>query len=177
MPEQHYRVERLGRHHDAARATFSSGVEALDRYFRQQAGQDLRRRLAVPYVLLEATTAAIAGFYTLSSLSVIPASLPSETTRGLARYPALPAILIGRLAVDQRFQGQGIGELLLLDALRRSLEASQGIGATAVIVDAKDNRARAFYERYGFQRFVDHEYRLFLPMSAVAQLRFPISGG
>lgn len=168
MSEERYRVERLEARHD--RGNFSCGVEALDSYFRQRAGQDQRRRLAVPYVLLDSTSGAVAGYYTLSSFSIVAASLPQEVTGALARYSAFPAILIGRLALDQRYQGQGLGEILLLDALRRSLEASQQVAAVAVAVDAKDDAARLFYERYGFQRFVDHEYRLFLPMATIARL-------
>jgi GNAT superfamily N-acetyltransferase len=170
VPDDRYRFEPLDAHHN--RADFSCGVEALDRYFRQQAGQDQRRRVAVPYVLVDPTTGAVVGYYTLSTLSILAESLPDEVTRRLPRYQALPAILIGRLALDQRYRGQGLGELLLMDALRCGLEISRQVGAMAVVVDAKDNAARAFYERYGFIRFLDHEYRLFLPMATVAQI-FP----
>jgi len=165
-----YRFEQLGTHH--RRADFSCGVEALDRYFRQQAGQDQRRGVAVPYVLADPATGAVVGYYTLSTLSILAESLPDELTRKLPRYQALPAVLIGRLAVDQRYRGRGLGELLLMDALHRGFDISRQVGAMAVVVDAKDDAARSFYERYGFRRFVDHEYRLFLPMATVARL-FP----
>jgi ribosomal protein S18 acetylase RimI-like enzyme len=82
----------------------------------------------------------------------------------------VPAILIGRLAVDRRYRGQGLGRLLLVDALLRSLAISRQVGAMAVVVDAKDDAARSFYEQYGFTRFVDHDNRLFLPMATIAQL-------
>ncbi|MBI4494711.1 MAG: GNAT family N-acetyltransferase [Chloroflexi bacterium] len=168
MTHGRYRSETLGERHP--RADFSCGVEALDRYFHQQAGQDQRRGLAVPYVLVDTTSGAVVGYYTLSTLSIVPASLPVAVTRRLPRYQTFPGILIGRLAVDQRARGQGLGAMLLMDALRRCLDLSRQIGAMAVVVDARDEAARAFYERYGFLRLVDHDYRLFLPMATIAQL-------
>ena len=168
MTEGSYRFEPLGRHHN--RAAFSSGVEALDRYFHQQVGQDQRRGVAAPYVLVDTATRDVVGYYTLSTFSIVPTDLPAALARRLPRYDTVPAILIGRLAADRRYHGQGIGRLLLVDALLRSLAISQQIGAMAVVVDAKDDAARSFYEHYGFKRFVDHEYRLFLPMVTVAQL-------
>lgn len=168
MPEGRYRFERLAGHH--RRSDFSSGVEALDRYLHRQAGQDQRRALAVPYVLVDDATNEILGYYTLSTLSILPASLPEPTARRLPHYQAFPALLIGRLAVDQRHRGAGVGRLLLVDALLRCLAIGRQVGAMAVVVDAKDDAARSFYERFGFIRFADHEYRLFLPMATIAQL-------
>jgi GNAT superfamily N-acetyltransferase len=161
-------IEPLGSGHN--RAAFSCGVEALDRYLKQQASQDARNRVAAPFVLRDQDSPRIIGYYTLSAFTIEASKLPAETVKKLPRYPRLPAVLIGRLAVDREFSGQGWGEVLLVDALRRSLERSAEIAAMAVVVDAKDDRARAFYEKYGFRRFVDHEYRLFLPMKTVAQL-------
>ena len=117
MAAERYRVEPLARHHP--KADFSCGVEALDRYFREQAGQDLRRRLAAPYVPVDTATGGLAGYYTLSSISLLSRSLPADLMRRLPHYPEFPATLIGRLAVDVRSRGQGLGEHLLLDALRR----------------------------------------------------------
>ena len=163
-----YESEPLGPHHD--RAAFSCGDDALDRYLRQQAGQDARRRLAAPFVLIERATGRIAGYYTLSAANIQSVERPDDMVRRLPRYRTYPAVLIGRLAVDAHFQGQRIGELLLLDTLRRSLAASQQIAAMAVIVDAKNDAARAFYERYGFRRLADQPYRLYLPMATAAEL-------
>jgi len=168
VTDRPYRLEQLDRHHN--RAAFSCGVEALDRYLHQQAGQDQRRALSVPYVLVDVAMGTVAGYYTLSTFSIVPASLPGAMARKLPRYEAFPAILVGRLAVDRRYHGQGFGRLLLMDALLRSPEISRRVGAMAVVVDAKDDAARSFYERYGFTRFLDHEYRLFLPMATIAQL-------
>lgn len=168
MAPEGFRIEPLGPRHD--RAAFSCGVEPLDRYFHQQAGQDVSRKLAAVYVLHDTATARVAGYYTLSAISIEPASLPEEVARRLGRYPVFPAILLGRLAVDRRYRGRRLGQLLLLDALHRSLRLSTEIGAMAVVVDAKDDAARAFSEHHQFQRFQDDASRLFLPMRTIAQL-------
>ena len=169
MADERYHIEPLGSRHD--RAAFACGVEALDRYLHQQAGQDMRRRLAAVFVLDDALENTIAGYYTLSATAILATGLPPDVTRKLPRYPHLPAVLLGRLAVDSRYRGRGFGEILLVDALRRALASSAEIAAMAVIVDAKDDDARRFYERYGFRRLLADEYRLFLPMATVAQLR------
>jgi len=160
--------EPLGPQHD--RAAFSCGDEALDRYLRQQATQDTRNWVAAPFVLRDPESPRIIGYYTLSTFSIELRDLPTELARRLPRYPRLPAVLIGRLAVDREFNGKGWGGVLLLDALRRSLEQTRQIAAMAVVVEAKNDRARAFYEKYGFVQFSGHEYRLFLPMGTVEQL-------
>src|SRR5919205_3115958 len=131
-----YEIEPLGREHD--RAAFSCGVEALDRYLKHQASQDMRRNVAMVFVLRsDATPAAIAGYYTLSASVLLPDSLPAEVAKRYPRYDELPAVLLGRLAVDLRYRGQGLGELLLLSALRRSLGLRTEMGIVAVRVDAK----------------------------------------
>jgi len=168
MPPDEPIFEPLGAEHD--RAAFSCGVEALDRYLRQQAGQDARTRVAAPFVLHQVGSPQIIGYDTLSAVTIELPELPPDLTKRLPRYPQLPAVLIGRLAVDRRFAGQGWGSVLLLDALRRSLEQSSHIAAMAVVVDAKDDAARAFYERYGFQQLGDRPNRLFLPMKTIEQL-------
>lgn len=112
----------------------------------------------------------IAGYYTLAAFGIVPASLPSEFSRRLPRYDQLPATRIGRLAVDRRYQGQGLGRDLLMAALEKSYRQAPQIAALAVVVDAIDDHARHFYERFGFQRVLDDEYRLYLPMATVEQL-------
>lgn len=155
-------VERLGPHHD--RTEFRCGVEALDRYLRQQAGQDTRRRFTSVYVLVHRPTGAVVGYYTLANASIRLVELPGEVARKLPRYPEAPATLLGRLAVDARHRGRGLGELLLFDAMRRSLDSSRATASFALVVDAKDEAARAFYLRYGFEPLVGSTSRLFLPM-------------
>lgn len=142
----------------------------LDRYLHQQAGQDRRRRLAAPFVCYDREARLIAGYYTLSATSILPADLPAEETRSFPRYGHFPATRIGRLAVDRRYRGQGFGELLLLDALARCLAEANQIAAMAVVVDAKDDAARAFYEHYHFRRFEEHPYRLYLPLATIERL-------
>ena len=110
------------------------------------------------------------GFYTLSA-SIIPVDeLPPDLMKRLPRYGQLPVTLLGRLAVDRSVGGQGVGEFLLVDALRRSLEAAQQIAAMAVIVDAKDARAESFYRHFDFLPFQQTPLRLFLPMGQIARL-------
>lgn len=160
-----YRVEPLGELHD--RVTFSCGVEALDRYFRMQAGQDSRKRVASCFVLV-ADDGSVAGYYTLSATSIALGDLPPTLVKKLPRYPLLPATLMGRLAVDQRRRGRGLGELLLFDAFSRTLRSE--IASYAFVVDAKDDTAQAFYGRYRFMRLPSAGRRLFLPLAEIADL-------
>ena len=159
------RVEPLGPHH--IRTEFSSGVESLDSYFRIQAGQDARKNLAAPFVLV-LPEGTIAGYYTLSATAVPAPELPADTIRRLPRYPSIPATLLGRLAVDHRYRGQGYGRFLLADALFRSVRSE--IASFAVIVDAKDDDARRFYERESFLPFPDQPMKLFRSMADIAAL-------
>ena len=123
--------------------------------------------MAAPFVLL-LPDGTIAGYYTLSSTSVQLAELPAETVRKLPRYPLVPATLLGRLAVDRRQQGRGFGRFLLADALYRA--ARSEIASFAVIVDAKDESARGFYERESFLPLPDRPMKLFRLMADIRQL-------
>ena len=167
-PQTGYRVEALTKQHD--RLGFSCGVEPLDRYLREQAGQDARKHVAAPFVLCEGKSNAVLGYYTLSALSVDVGAWPADAARKLPKYPLVPATLLGRLAVDLRLRGKGAGEHLLMDALRRALEASREIASVAVVVDAKDESTVAFYRRYEFIPFAGQANRLFLPMRTIEQL-------
>jgi GNAT superfamily N-acetyltransferase len=159
-----YRVEPLGPSHD--RATFHSGVSELDRYLHEQAGQDARRRTATPFVIADGARSII-GYSTLSAYTVRPHELPEAVARKLPRYPLLPATLLGRLAVSRSHQGQNLGRLLLIDALRRSLRNTSEVASVGVVVDALDDRARAFYMHHEFERLSDHPNRLFIAMAAI----------
>ena len=158
-----YRIEPLDTQHD--RTDFSSGVDALDRYLRTQAGQDSRRRIASCFVLV-GLGQSVAGFYTLSATNIALTDLPPALSKRLPRYPAIPGTLMGRFAVDRRSRGRGFGELLLLDAFSRTLRSE--IASYAFVVDAKDDAAVAFYERYRFMRLTGR--RLFLPLAEIAAL-------
>ena len=151
------------------RTKFSCGIDELDTYFKNQAGQDARRKVAAPFVLIDDATGMVAGFYTLSMRSVLLAQLPPAVQKKLPRYPDVPAVLLGRMAVDSRYRGRGLGEALLFDALKRSYETSRDVAAFAVIVDAKHGAER-FYLKYGFLPFSDEENRLFLPMKTIEAL-------
>lgn len=159
------RVAQLGPEHD--RAAFDCGSDPLTRYLRQQASQDMRRRVAACFVALQGET-RIAGFYTLAAASVLLADLPAATAKKLPRYPMVPAVRMGRLAVDQAFKGQGLGGALLADALARCARAE--IAAHALVVDAKDEGAAAFYRHHGFLPLPDSPLTLFLPLATVQGL-------
>ena len=168
MDEAPLTVEPLASHHD--RASFSCGEPSLDRYIRRQASQDARRRVARVFVAHAHPPGRVAGYYTLSAASFEKDDLPAEVAKRLPHYP-VPAAVIGRLAVDLRSQGGGLGEVLLLDAIRRVVRAGDTIGVYAVVVDALHDRASAFYERYGFLPFPSRPLRLYLPLRTFEQLR------
>lgn len=165
--EPHFVIEPLGTMHD--RAAFSCGNHQLDWYLQKQAGQDLKRRAAVPFVITP-DHKTIAGFYTLSQYAVDLGELPEDISKKMPRDPMVSATLLGRLAVSERFRGQRLGERLLMDALHRALQSSKQIASAAIVVDAKDDQAVAFYRKYGFIDLPKIEKRLFLPMGTVAQL-------
>jgi ribosomal protein S18 acetylase RimI-like enzyme len=159
------RFEVLAAHHD--RRAFTCGVAELDRYFQQQVTQDIRRRITSCFVALAADD-AIAGYYTLASGSIPVRELPDDLAKRLPRYPSLPAVRIGRLAVDAKFRSQGFGRLLLWDATARALRAEQA--NFTLLVDAKDDAAVAFYRHYGFVPFATAPRVLFLPLATAAKI-------
>ncbi len=160
MAEQ-FRIEALSSHHD--RTEFVSGSDMLDRYFREQASQDVKRRIASCFVAVSLSTGDLAGFYTLTATSVALSDLAPEIIKKLPRYPVVPAVLLGRLAVDRRHQGKGLGGVLLGDAVVRIARAELGI--FTMLVDAKDAVAQRFYEHHGFTLLPGTERRLHLPIA------------
>ena len=153
-------------HH--SRDDFVSGVPSLDDYLGNRANQDLKRKIASVFVLAEGFR--VIGYYTLSAYTINPIELPREIARKLPRYGKIPATLLGRLAVDRRYQGEGLGEILLLDALQRSLNNTPTVGSFAVVVEAESEKATGFYVKYGFVQLVDAPHKLFLPMRTIAAL-------
>jgi len=148
------------------RDEFACESPALTGFLRTRARKEARSRTSACFVLVpEADPGQIAGYYTLSATSIKLENLPVELTRKLPRYPRLPATLLGRLARALAFKGQGIGDLLMVDALKRSYENSSVIGSVAVVVDPKDEPAAQFYGTFGFQPLDEH--KMFLPMKAV----------
>ncbi len=159
-------TEAICNEHD--RGAFHCGVSALDRYLRELALQDVKRRVAGCFVAL-ADKGEIAGFYTLAATSAPLDALPADIAKRLPRYPIVPAMLIGRLAVASRFQGQGLGRALVADAVIRT--DGLGVGAFALIVDAKDEGGVAFYQANGFAPIPGEARRLFLPIATALQAR------
>ena len=154
-------IEPLGKHE---RRTFSCGVPALDDWFRNRAGQDEKRNVARVFVAID-DHLGVVGFYSLSSFTLTIADLPSEQAKRLPRYDLIPAALIGRLARDGRVRGQGVGAVLLADAIRRILSAAGTLAVFAIVVEAKDEKAALFYRDFGFESFPSRPLRLFMPAS------------
>lgn len=144
------------------RSGFSCGVEPLDRYFKTQVTQDIRRRLTACYIATDSEVGAIAGYYTLSAADILVNDIPDELKRKLPRYPTVPAARLGRLAVDTRYHGQKLGGALLIDAANRA--ARSEIAVFALVVDAKDEAAVSFYRHLGFKSYGSLYNQLIAPI-------------
>jgi len=155
-------VEILGSHD---RTQFCSSVGPLDRYFREQVTQDIRRLVAHCYVAVEAATGEVAGFYTLSASGIALTDIGADLAKRLPRYPSVPAARLGRLAVDQKYRDLGLGSLLLWDAASRA--ARSALMAFALVVDAKDDRAEAFYLHHGFVTLGASARQLIMPLAKI----------
>ena len=166
MTDLRFRLAPLGAEHD--RGSFRCGEEALDRYFQTQATQDIRRRIANCFVAVEVASGQAAAYYTIAASSIPLVDLPLEDAKRLPRYPTLPAVRIGRLAVDQKFQRRGLGGALLVDVARRTLQWPPVV--YALIVDAKNDQAVAFYQRYLFRPVVGQPRTLFLPIATAQKV-------
>ena len=146
------------------RADFHCGADSLDRYFQTQVTQDMRRRVTACFVALDDED-QIVGYYTLASASILLRDLPEIVVKKLPRYPTVPAVRMGRLAVAQACEGKGLGAALLADAFARSARAE--IAAYALIVDALDEAAAKFYAHHGFAAFPENALASFLPLATV----------
>ena len=159
-------IEQLQPRHD--RRAFDCGIDSLNHYLERQAGQDIKRRIARVYIAAsEDQPERIVGYYTLSTLAIELTHLPAELAQRLPRHP-IPAALIGRLACATTYQGKGIGKMLLMDAIKRTIAVSEQIGIYAMAVDALNPQAEAFYRQYGFQMLALEQRRLFLPLQRLA---------
>ncbi|EAQ36087.1 GCN5-related N-acetyltransferase [Nitrobacter sp. Nb-311A] len=162
------KVEALATHHD--RDAFSCGVDSLDRYLRSQAGQDVRRRMNGVFILVAADAVeTVLGYYTLCATSLPQGDVPAAARKHVPRYPLVSATLIGRLAVSRTRQGDGLGSLLLADAVQRAYASAETVGSSMLVVDALKERAAAFYESFGFQPLPE-SLRLVLPMRSIEEL-------
>lgn len=152
------------------RTLFNCGDDSLDDYIRTRASQELKKRVSTPFVLTDSPDRQVLGYYCISSYSIAMVEIEASTTKKLARYPLLPAILLGRLAVDSGHQGKLYGKRLLLDALKRSCDISKQVATVAVVVDAKGDDAVTFYCRYGFAQFQTDPLKLYILMEEIEKL-------
>ena len=150
--------------------SFSCGVKELDVYIKERASQDIRRRISAVYVIHRLGKKEIEGYYSLNAYSIKSNELQDDLINKFPKYPFLPATLIGRFAISRHMQGKNIGKYLLHDALIRSYKLSQKIGSIAVVVDAKNEKAKGFYEKFGFKQFTKHPHRLYLLMNTIKNL-------
>jgi len=166
--EPDYRIEKLSTKHK--RNEFTCGIHPLDVYFRQYIQQDIRKKICAAFVLLDDQTHSVIGYYTLSATGIPAHDFPESEIIKLPKYPILPATLLGRLAVDFHHQGKGYGEILLMNALYKSLQYSTEIGSLAVVVNVINEKASTFYESYGFIPFKDAPKKLFITMKKIKNL-------
>ncbi len=157
-------IELLNRIHN--RTVFNCGIESLDRYLKRQASQDMKRRISRVFIARPpGERTLVLGYYTLSALSIDLSVLPDIVAKKLPRHP-IPAALIGRLAIDLSAQGKGIGNMLLANAIKRTMAVSDDIAIYAMVVDAINQPAESFYEHYGFARLAHNGSRFFLPLKS-----------
>jgi GNAT superfamily N-acetyltransferase len=152
------------------RPDFCCGQDSLDNYIRHQASQDSKKRVSTVFVMVDAPEVDVLAYYTLSSYVIDITALDTAIAKRLPRYPRLPATLLGRLAVHKQQQGKGIGELMLVDALKKALHASTQVTSLAVMAEALDQNALNFYLKYGFQQFSQEPMKLYFPVQSIAQL-------
>jgi ribosomal protein S18 acetylase RimI-like enzyme len=162
-----WHIEHLRREHKRDR--FSCGVPSLDEYLAKYARQNDEKGLSRTFVAIRPGDLVVQGYTTLRSGALSTATLPEAERKRLPNYP-VPVVHMGRLAVDRAVQGQRLGETLLVDALRRAVAASKEVAAYAVEVIAINDKARAFYVKYGFQELLDDRLHLYLAMKVVAAL-------
>ncbi|HEY9597524.1 MAG TPA: GNAT family N-acetyltransferase [Cyanophyceae cyanobacterium] len=153
-----------------SRLGFCCGRDSLDHYIRKQASQDMKKRVATVFVLIDEPETIVLAYYTLSAYTVDISVLDETLAKRLPRYPLLPATLLGRLAVDNSHKGKRFGELMLIDALKNSLEATTQVASIAVIAEALDEQAVSFYKKYGFGQFRQEPRKLYLPMKLIEEL-------
>jgi GNAT superfamily N-acetyltransferase len=162
-----YQIEALdaGRHE---RGGFVCESPELTEFLHKRARKEMEARISACFVIVPLSEPCrIAGFYTLSAAEIATTDLPVELAKKLPRYPAMPATLLGRLARDESFRGQGLGDRLMQDAFARTAAASFEVGSVAMITDPKDERAARFYKEFGFRPLAGQ--RLFLTMTEIIQ--------
>jgi ribosomal protein S18 acetylase RimI-like enzyme len=149
------------------RSAFTCGNKALNTYLLTQAGQDMKRRVAACFLAIDTATGAIAGYYTLSAAHVQLADVAPDWQKKLPRYPAVPSVRLGRLAIDVRYQGKKLGVALLSNAVVRALRSD--IAAHMMVAEAKNDIAAAFYMHHGFRRDPHEPLRLYAPLTMLSR--------
>jgi len=153
-------IELLDKKHN--RKDFDCGKELLNDYLKTQAGQDVKRKLSACFVLADSETKVIQGYYTLSNNSIPLSSFSEQIQKKLPKsYDSIPTTLLGRLAIDKKYQGKGIGKIILIDALKRSFGISNEIGSFGIVVDPMDDEAKGFYQKYDFIELPDSKKMFF----------------
>ncbi len=165
-----WQIERLDHVH--VRGDFDCGKPSLNDFLETLVSQYDKRNLGRTYVALQEGDARVLGYYTLASGAIVVGGLPKEHAKKLPKHP-VPVVLLARLALDRSMNGRGMGGFLLCDALTRSFDLTENLGIHAVVVDALDSEAKAFYERFGFLVLTDTEMRLFLPLSTIRSAAKP----
>jgi GNAT superfamily N-acetyltransferase len=161
-------IELLGKKHN--RKDFNCGKELLNNYLKNKAGQDVKRKLSACFVMTEKETNVIQGYYTLSNNSIPLNNFSEQIQKKLPKsYTSIPTTLLGRLAIDTKFQRKGIGKILLIDALKRSYEISKEIGSFGIVVDPIDEEAEKFYKKYDFIKLPDSE-KMFIATQTLKEL-------
>lgn len=152
------------------RSKFNCGEDSLTQYLKKQANQDMRKMIAACFVLIPGDNNIIKGYYTLANESIDKGEVPDKYKKKIPGNYNVPVTLLGRLARDITMKGKGIGEYLLIDALKRSYRISKNeVGSMAVVVDPINQKAIEFYSKYGFILLPDSG-RMFLSMNAISKL-------
>lgn len=169
MPNSSWTIEPLGAAHQ--REDFDCGEPALNHYLKQYARQHQTLGVSRTFTARPHTSNEVIGFYSLAMAAVLSTDLPEKDSKKFPKFP-VPMVRLARLAVDLRYQRQGLGEDLLFDALFNSLESMKTVGAAGVLVDAKHEKAKRFYEKFEFESFPKNHLVLWLPLKALKAL-FP----
>ena len=158
-----FNINALNNEH--RRKQFDCGESSLNSYLQQYARQNIKHHINKVFVATPVNfPSIIAGYYTLSAGGISVADLPQTLKQRLPNYP-VPIALLGRLAVDKNYQGQGLGSILLVDAIQRVEQVSEILAVYAVVVDALNTTAAGFYQQFGFIPFPEKPLRLFLPLN------------
>lgn len=150
---------------------FDCGNDHLNDFIKTKGSQYEKNNLARIFLAIEEDTITIAGYYTLSGNSVDLTNIPENDSKKLPKHLRVPVALIGKLAVDKNFQGQGLGSYLLMDALDRILNLSEEMGYYAVEVDAIDDKAKSFYDKYGFESLLDDNKHMYITLKKLLRLQ------